>query len=55
MLLLIVWSVKKQTVKSKGCENKKRKNNAYIKLAVCVSKILIFIKEQEASGLLSSL
>ena len=35
----------------KSCKNRKRKNNAFIKL--CGNKKLRFIKEQEASGLLS--
>ena len=39
----------------KSCKDKKRKNNALSKCAVCGSKKMKFIKGQEASELLSSL
>ena len=48
-------SRKKTEKKSKSCKDKKSKNNAFIKCVVCDSKKSKFIKEQEASGLLSSL
>ena len=53
---LIVWSVKKmQKEKIQKLYGKKMENNALSKCAVCVSKKLKFIKEQEASGLLNTL
>ena len=37
-----------------SCNDKKRKNNAFVTM-LCNSKKLIFLKQQEVSGLLSSL
>ena len=42
-----------QKVKILKLYNKNRKNNALLKCAVCHSKKSKFIKEEEASGLLS--
>ena len=45
----------RKLTESKNCANKKRKNNVFIKCAVCDSKKSKFINQQEASRLLSNL
>ena len=48
-------SKKIQNVKTKSCNEKKNGGMLLLKCEVCTSEKLKFIKEQEASGLLSSL
>ena len=52
----IVWSVEKiQKAKMQKLKGKKRKKMLLLKCGKCDSKKSKFIKQQEASGLLSSL
>ena len=54
--VILSFEVSKKCRKEKSkLYGKKMENNALSKCAVCVSKKLKFIKEQEASGLLSTL
>ena len=47
--------IEKTDSKNSSCKNKKQKNKVIPNCVVCSSKKSRFIKEQEASGLLSSL
>ena len=57
VIVLLKVQKKYRKKKSKHSEDKKRKNNTaqYAKCAVCDRKKSNFIKQHEASGLLSSL